>query len=270
MTLPENQINVLLQKRQEALVQVQTLGNFQVQREGKTLTSKDWGRDKAIQLFQFLMMVRHRKALHKEQIIDRLWEDDDPDTVDQTFKVALHGINKALEPQRKSHAEAHFITRIGLTYQLNTTHLWIDAEALELLITIGNQTFADNQGVAKRAFREALSLYKGIYLPDRLYEDWAADERERLQVLTLGAYITLAELVLTENPMESIQLCQQALLIDAAWEDAYRLQMEAYLLKGNRPMAIKTYQQCQKVLDEELGIQPLPETKKVYRKIIDA
>jgi DNA-binding SARP family transcriptional activator len=43
--------------------------------------------------------------------------------------------------------------------------------------------------------------------------------------------------------------------------------MEAYFLKGNRPMAIKTYQQCEKVLKQEFGISPLPETKKLYQKI---
>jgi DNA-binding SARP family transcriptional activator len=43
--------------------------------------------------------------------------------------------------------------------------------------------------------------------------------------------------------------------------------MEAWLRKGNRPMAIKTYQQCEKVLMEEMGIGPLPETKLLYKKI---
>lgn len=265
----EHQLEEILTQREKASVHVQTLGSFQVWRHGELLHAKDWGRDKAIQLFQFLLMIRQRKALHKEQIIDRLWEDEDGDTADQTFKVALHGINKALEPNRRSHSETKYIIRQGLTYQLNMAEIWIDANALEGLIAIGNQTFATHSSIAKTAFREAIALHKGIFLPDRVYEEWSCDERERLQVLTLGAFITLAELVLTENPMESIRLCQEALLIDIAWEDAYRLQMEAYLQKGNRPMAIRTYQQCKSVLDKEMGIQPLPETKKIYQKILD-
>ena len=263
----ENQIDNLLEKQKTASIRVQTLGNFQVWQDDRLLSSKDWGRDKAIQLFQFLVTARHRKALHKEQILDRLWEEDG-DTGDQIFKVALHGVNKALEPSRKSHSEAHFITRIGLSYQLNTEDIWIDADVLEALIAIGNQTLINNPTLAQTAYRAAMALHKGAYLPDRIYEDWSCDERERLQVLALGAIITLAELILQENPMESIRLSQQALLIDAAWEDAYRIQMEAYFLKGNRPMAIKTYQQCEKVLKEEMAIQPLPETKNLYRKIM--
>ena len=121
--------------------------------------------------------------------------------------------------------------------------------------------------MAEEAYREAIDLHHGIYLPNRLYEDWSSEERERLQVLTLGAIITLAELELTQNPMESVRLASQAIQIDAAWEDAYRVQMQAYLNKGNRPMAIKTYRNCVKVLEEEFGIEPLPETQRLFREI---
>ena len=50
-------------------------------------------------------------------------------------------------------------------------------------------------------------------------------------------------------------------------QSTYRIQMEAYLEKGNRPMAIKTYQTCEKILEEEFGIEPLPETQLLLRKI---
>ena len=267
MNSTESLIENIKAKRAKAVVQVQTLGNFQLSRKGNSVSSKDWGRDKTVQLFQFFVTARHRKALHKEQIMDRLWNEDG-DSGDSYFKVALHGINKVLQPDKKSHAEAHFIQRQGVTYQLNLDEIWIDADALEVYIALGNQVFIDQPELAKMAYTEAINLYQGIYLPDRLYEDWSCDERERLQVLALGAIITLSELLLPDNPMESIRLAQQALLIDPAWEDAYRLQMEAYFRKGNRPMAIKTYQQCEKVLEAEFGIEPLPETKRLLNKII--
>ena len=262
----EEHLDSLKAKREKAAIQVQTLGNFQVWREGVPVPSKEWGRDKTVQLFQFFLTARKRKALHKEQIMDRLWNEDS-DSGDPYFKVAMHGINKILEPDKKSHAEAHYIIRQGVTYQMNFNEIWLDSDAFESFIALGNQYLNENAAFAQTAYREAIDLYQGIYLPNRLYEDWSSDERERLQVLALGAIITLAELLLAENAFESIRLAQQALLIDAAWEDAYRILMEAYFLKGNRPMAIKTYQQCEKVLDEEFGIEPLPETKFLLKKI---
>ncbi len=260
-------ISQLIAKRPAAAVQVQTLGGFQVWVEGELVPLKEWGRDKTVQLFQFLVTARHRRGLRKEQIIDRIWEDLDEKAGDQVFKVALHGINKVLEPHRESRSEPRFVVRQGLTYQLNLDEMWIDADAMEQFIALGNQYLTDDPATAKMAYQQAIALHHGVYLPNRIYEDWSSDERERLQVLALGATITLGELTLDENPLESIRLAQQALLLDPAWEDAYRLQMQAYLKKGNRPMAIKTYQQCEKILDEEFGIEPLPETQKLLKAI---
>ena len=255
-------------KKDIASLQVQTMGTFQVWREGTLISPKEWGRDKSVQLFQFLVTARHHRALHKEQIIDRIWEDIDIKAGEQNFKVAQHGMNKALEPNRKSRSEAKYITRQGVTYQLNLSEIWIDTDAIEQYISIGNQYLSENTEIAIKAYRTAIELHHGTYLPNRLYEDWSSGERERLQILILGAFINLSELLVTDNPMESIRLCQQALLLENTWEDAYRIQMEAYMTKGNRPMAIKTYQQCETVLDKEFGVKPLPETKALYQKIL--
>ena len=265
----EDQLSALLAAQTTAPIQVYTLGNFQVVREGEVIGPKEWGRDKTIQLFQFFITARHRSALHKEQILDRLWEDIDGKAADQTFKVALHGINKALEPNRKKRTDPRYILRQGITYQLNLKEIWIDAAATEQFIQMGNQHINTQPEIAIQAYQAALDLYKGMYLPNRLYEDWSSEERERIQVLSLGATISLGELLVATNPMESVRLAQRALLIDNAWEDAYRLQMQAYLRKGNRPMAIKTYRKCEAVLKKEFGIAPLPETKHLMREIIE-
>jgi len=263
-----DKISDILAKKDTASLQVQTLGSFQVWRDDTLITAKEWGRDKSIQLFQFLVTARHQRALHKEQIIDRLWEEVDLKSGQQNFKVAQHGMNKALEPMKKSRSEAKYILRQGVTYQLNLAEIWVDTTAIEALIALGNQSFSDNTKVAIEAYRAAIDLHHGIYLPNRLYEDWSSAERERLQILTLGAFINLSELLVEDNPMESIRLCQQALLIENTWEDAYRIQMEAYLKKGNRPMAIKTFQQCEAVLEKEFGVKPMPETKALYATIM--
>jgi DNA-binding SARP family transcriptional activator len=258
-------IDDILAKKATAKIVVQTLGDFTVMVDGKKLNTKDWGREKSIQLFQFFLLARNRKALLKDQIVDRLWEDD---LDDQGFKVALHGINKALEPDRKSHSETNYLQRNGHAYQLNTTDIFIDSFAFEALIVIGNQIVVENPRLAIIAFRKAIELHNGTFLPSRIYEDWSADERERLQLMYLGVSIELAELLLMESPFESIQIAQNVLLIDITWEDAYRIQMQAYLKKGNRPMAIKTYQVCEKALNDELGIRPLPETRKLFESIL--
>jgi len=236
---------------QAASLKVTTLGRFEVECQGKPIAAKAWGRDKTIQLFQFFI------ANH------RLWED----ASDRDFKVALHGINKALEPNRPARKEPTYLIRQGQSYCLNMANIWIDVEAIEQYIIIGNQHVEVNPDVSIQAYRFAIELYQGNYLPNRIYEDWSSEERERIQVLALGAYINLAELLLPVQPMESIRLTQAALSIDACWENAYRIQMEAHLKNGNRPLAIKTYQTCKYILQKEYGIHPLPATNNLLEEI---
>ncbi|WP_439131876.1 bacterial transcriptional activator domain-containing protein [Polaribacter sp.] len=249
--------------QKNAIIRIETLGNFCAWRHQQKIDHKEWGRDKTVQLLQYLISYRQRNALHKEKIMDHLWEDWN----DRDFKVALHGINKVLEPNRPSRTDSIYIIRQGVSYQIDLDKVWIDVEALEKYIIIGNKSFGKDNKIAKRAYQNAIDLYKGSYLPNRIYEDWASEEREKSQLLILSAYITLAEILIDENPLESIRLAQNVLNIDKAWEDAYRIQMQAYIKKGNRPQAIKTYMKCEVVLEEEYGISPLPETKKLLKEI---
>ena len=239
------------------------MGQFKLWRNNDKVDSNQWGRDKTIQLLQYLISNRQRHALHKEKIMDHLWEEGD----DRDFKVALHGVNKVLEPERPSRTEPSFVIRQGVSYQLDLDKIWIDVEALEQYVIIGNQALGEDVDVCKSAYKSAIALYQGVYLPNRVFEDWSSEEREKTQILILGAYVILAELVLNDNPLESIRLAQCAIAIDKTWEDAYRLQMQAYIIKGNRPQAIKAYQKCADVLDLEYGIDPLPATKKLLQEI---
>ncbi|HMQ54735.1 MAG TPA: bacterial transcriptional activator domain-containing protein [Anaerolineae bacterium] len=249
-------------------LRVQTFSGFRVWRHGVEIPISAWKREKALHLFQFLITMREQAArMHKEQIIDYLWPDVDLDTGNQNFKVALHALNKVLEPERKPRSEPQFIQRNDLTYSVNIETIWIDAKVFENQIATGNQLLAEDKNGAIACYQLALDLYQGDYLPERRYDDWSSAERERLQVLALGMMTILANLVLDQNPLESIRLTQRVLNIDPIWEDAYRIQMRAYINQGNRPLAIRTYQQCVKVLSQELGIPPLPETEALLREI---
>lgn len=257
------QLAVLHKFRQEAPIRFQTLGQFVLWRAGEKIGSNEWGRDKTLQLIQYLISYRHRHALHKERIMDHLWEDGN----DRDFKVALHGVNKVLEPNRPSRTEAVYIERQGVTYQLNLQRVWIDVDAIEKYIIIGNKAMDPMPAIAEEAYGNAIELYQGIYLPNRIFEDWSSEEREKTQILVLGALVNLAELLVESKPMESVRLTQQAMAIDATWEDAYRIQMRAYITKGNRPQALRTYQKCADILEEEFGIDPLPATKSLLEQI---
>ena len=252
-----------------ATLRVQTLGGFRVWYNNSELMANVWGREKAIHLFQFLLTLRRQYA-HKEQIIDRLWPDLEIDKGDRDFKVALNAVNKALEPKREAWGESSFVQRHDLAYSLNMRNIWLDGEVFELLVEEANSALLQRPPDEQRAidlFDTAVHIYKGEYLPERLYEDWSSAERERLQLLAFGAMIRLGELLLSREPLETIRLTQRVLAYDSVWEDAYRLQMRAYMAQANRPLALRTYEQCEDVLEKEFGVPPLPETHDLYQQI---
>ena len=114
------------QPNTNAPLRVYTLGGFHVWRDGANIPLAVWGREKALHLFQFLVTLRLKgRRLHKEQIIARLWPELDTEGGDRDFKVALHGVNKVLEPNRKPRSEPQFIQRHDLTYGLNLENVWI-------------------------------------------------------------------------------------------------------------------------------------------------
>ena len=266
-------MNPLLETDQPPLeaassLRIQTLGGFRIWRDGIEIEPTAWGREKALHLFQFFVTVRrHASPLHKEQIIDRLWPELDAEEGDRDFKVALNTIYKVLEPERKPRAESRFIQRQGLVYSLNLAEAWVDADAFEALVAAGNRALPGDVAAAIQQYQQALALYGGDYLPERRYEDWSSAARERLHLLALGVMTNLANLVVEQNPLESIRLTQHVLMVDPVWEEAYRVQMRAYLAQGNRPLALRTYQQCVRMLDQELGVEPLPETRQLYEQV---
>jgi two-component SAPR family response regulator len=246
---------------------VQTLGQFRVWRaDGVEIA--DWGREKARTLLQYLV-TRRRALTSKERITFDLWPDLDGERADRDFKVALNALLTALEPGRRPRAESQFVQRQGTAYGLATFGWSVDAEAFAEKV---NGAARDESGHPERAmegYRAAVALYQGDYLPDALYEDWASAERERLLTLYLSSASRLAKLVLQGGQdQEAITLAEAVLARDACWEEAYRVLMLAHQRRGNRPLAVRAYQRCLRALCDELGLDPMPETQRLYRQII--
>lgn len=247
-------------------LRIQTLGSFRVWRGDAELPPGAWGRDKAVQLFQFFVTLRRRRRT-REQIVDALWPGADADAGDRDFKVALNAIQRALEPDRPPRAEPRFVRRFGHAYGLDVDAVWIDAIEMETHIAAAHTAWPGDPDAARAHLRAAAALYAGDYLPERRYEDWASIETERLQTLALGAMVRLAELSVDVNPLESIHLTQRVLQVDPVWEDAWRVQMTAYVAGGNRALAIRAWRRCEETMRRELGLDPLPATRAVYEAI---
>jgi DNA-binding SARP family transcriptional activator len=67
---------------------------------------------------------------------------------------------------------------------------------------------------------------------------------------------------------EVVQTYRKALVFDPCRESFHGLLMK-YLVKSGRPdLALGQYRRCQQVLAREFGTEPLPETQRLYQKIL--
>ncbi len=65
----------------------------------------------------------------------------------------------------------------------------------------------------------------------------------------------------------ALEAARRLLALDTLNEEAHRLLMRLYALNGEQGAALRQYRSCVRVLEQELGVTPLPETAELYRAI---
>ncbi len=115
--------------------------------------------------------------------------------------------------------------------------------------------------------RNAVALYRGDFLED-CYDDWTLYERERLRELYLGALRRLlAHDMAVQAHDAALQTALRLVHADPLREEAHRDLMRLYYLLGRAADALRAYEQCRKILDEDLGVEPDPATVNLYEEI---
>lgn len=248
-------------------LRIQTFGEFRVWLGEREVSEKEWQREKAKQLFQLLLTYR-KQLLPRELIYQLLWPEVDEKAANRDFKVALNALMKALEPNRTARSTPFYIQRHGTSYGFNLASGYeLDVEQFEYAVQHGLREKEDRER-RKEWLSKAIQLYQGDYLLEQRYEDWSIEERERFQVLFLRAAEQHAYFLVQDGEYEAcIQLSSRILQLDPCWEEAYRLQMLCYYQLQHRAQALKVYEKCKHVLEEELGVEPLPETVELWSLI---
>jgi ATP/maltotriose-dependent transcriptional regulator MalT/DNA-binding SARP family transcriptional activator len=250
-------------------LRIRTLGAFAIWRGDLEVRDRDWRSSKARQLFQLLLTERGR-ALPRDRVLESLWPEMEPDAAANNLRVTLNRLGKAIEPDRPEGAPPAYLLQQADTYGFNTeSDHQLDAADFAEAVAEGQRAARRGQRApAIVAFRKAIGLYGGPYLPDNMYEDWTVVERERLAMLFNDAAMRLGALLLEEGlAHEAIGLAWRVLENDRAHEEAYRLLMRAHANLGERSTALRLYARCVTMLHDELGVEPLPETTALYNAL---
>jgi DNA-binding SARP family transcriptional activator len=247
---------------------IQTLGTFRVWRRGREIERSAWGREKAIHLLQFLVCQRGH-ALHREQILEVLWHDASPSSGATGLRVALSALRDALSPEREAGAESPFIKREADSLRLALdAGVQVDADDFARLLKSARAAEAADSDHAIALYESALSLYRGEFLSEHRYVEWADAERQRLRGEFLTSAERLAALLLSaDEPERAVRWAETMLQQDPLWEGAYAVLMEAYWRQGNRALAVRAFRRCQKRLHSALGVGPSGRTLSLLARI---
>jgi len=95
----------------------------------------------------------------------------------------------------------------------------------------------------------------GFSVPDApAFDEWALLERERLRLLVIDLLQRLAEDALARQAYdEGAGYTRRSLALDNWREEAYRLLMRLLALAGKRSDALAQFEQCRRLLAENLG-----------------
>jgi len=94
-------------------------------------------------------------------------------------------------------------------------------------------------------------------LPDWSENEWVLIEQEQFHQLRLHALEAMSERLVTAGRHgEAVAAALAAVRAEPLRESAHRVLVKAHLAAGNRAAALRQYEQCRRVLLDELGLEP--------------
>ncbi|RPI82677.1 MAG: transcriptional regulator, partial [Chloroflexi bacterium] len=202
-------------------------------------------------------LAAQRATVPRTRLQTIFWPDASQSSAQQLLRTSLYGLRQEL-------GDALFSERDQIGLALDC---WVDTRIFEEMVNPGEPEL--------EKLVEGVSLYRAefladFFLPDsNSFEDWANTERERYRRLAIRGFSRLGRLLEdAEDYTTALDSFDKALEIDPLQEDLQREAIRLAYLKGDRPDAIQRYDSLRRMLDEELGVPPMLETRSLYDSIL--
>src|SRR5436853_600700 len=141
------------EQNKSASLEIHLLGPFRVTVDERASEERRWSRRKP-KLLVKLLALQPNHQLHREQVMELLWPEQEPESVSNSLHKAIHLARRTLEPQLHSAADSHFLLTQDQQVILRApAKLWVDVEAFERAAT------AAIKGREVEAYEAALALY---------------------------------------------------------------------------------------------------------------
>ena len=222
-----------------------------------------------VQALLALLLIQRGQLYSRDKLASLLWENCSETQAHSCLNTALWRLRKILEP--KGVPSGTYLVSLPsgeLGFNVRSNY-WVDVIEFENIIqSIVDRTYASVTSAHVRQLEQAIALYREDLL-EGFYYDWVVRERERLHLIYMEALYYLLRFYQhhREYP-KAIRWGQQILFVDPLREDVHRNLMRLYMENGQRALAVRQYRNCEKILETELGIEPMAETRNAYERIL--
>ena len=221
----------------------------------------------ARRLFYYLAL--HRDRVHaRETVAGVLWGDRVRESALRTLRSELYRLRKGITAVNPAIGKILAVTPTTVQFRA-TDHCSTDVDEFERFASMAvGQPARSLSSDEIQSLRAAVSLYHGPLLMDT-YEDWCVFERQRLHELYIEV---LSRLMVAEGQNlryhEAIEFGNQILAEEPLMEKVHRQLMRLHYRDGNRAAALRQFEICRRLLNEELGVEPMRRTRNIYSRIL--
>jgi peptide/nickel transport system substrate-binding protein len=219
-------------------------------------------------LFAYLVAEQGR-PVPRDELAEAIWGEALPATWDKALTGLVSKLRALLAESGVDGGGA--LTGAFGCYRLELPEgSWVDIVAAERALQEAENAFARGDlEKAQDAARLTESLVRQPFFPGDEGR-WVEGKRRELTEVRARALSVLADSCSRSGePREAAKWAEQAITLEPFRESGYRRLMEAHVAAGDRAEALRVYERCRRLLAEELGAYPSPETQSIYRALLD-
>lgn len=204
----------------------------------------------------------------RHQLADTLWPDELPSTWESALRSVVSRV-RAFVAAALPTGSNPVTVRSGRYVLTLPDDMIVDIEEGEAALTRARAALASGcHHDARSLAATAVTRLQAPLLASH-DGDWINRARERYTDLHLDALETanVAALALDEHG-DALRLANEAARLAPLRESAHRCCINAHVAAGNRAAALRVYHELRKMLADELGVDPSPETEDAYLALL--
>jgi DNA-binding SARP family transcriptional activator len=234
-------------------VRVSALGSLSVTVGGRSRDG-DWLQQRPGQVFRYLLASR-ASAQRSEAIASALWPDRGPSAV-ANVRYCIFKLREQLADS--GDPAGSLVVRDAAGYRIDLRRVELDVDRFQEKTNAG--IAAQRRGessVAEPMLVEAMALYRGDFLGDDPYADWAFSEREYLRSMAGKDLAALAQIGLSGGRLVSAaEHLQRLAQLEPFDSHVHQMLIEVCLRRGRRTEALRHYHALRARLHRAFGEQP--------------